>query len=100
MRMLKRISLAILIVLIVIVMATFTANNTGMIDIDLAFAEVTTSIPLAFTVAFAAGWLFGILCMGFFALKLINERRLLRRSLRMSESEVSSLRNLPLSDAD
>ena len=98
--MLKRIGLAIVIILIVVVMATFTANNTGMIDIDLAFARVTTSIPLAFTVAFAVGWLFGILCMGFFALKLINERRLLRRSLRMSQSEVSSLRNLPLSDAD
>ena len=46
--MLKRIGLAILIVLIVIMMATFTANNTGMIDIDLAFAEITTSIPLVF----------------------------------------------------
>ena len=98
--MLKRIGLAIVIILIVVVMATFTANNTGMIDIDLAFARVTTSIPLAFTVAFAVGWLFGILCMGFYALKLLNERRLLRRSLRMSESEVSSLRSLPLSDAD
>jgi uncharacterized membrane protein YciS (DUF1049 family) len=98
--MLKRIGLAILIVLIVIVMATFTANNTGTIDIDLAFAEVHTSIPLAFTVTFALGWLFGILCLGFFALKLINERRILRRSLRATESEVSSLRNLPLSDAD
>ncbi len=98
--MLKRIGLAIVIIMIVVVMATFTANNTGMIDIDLAFARVTTSIPLAFTVAFAVGWLFGILCMGFFALKLVNERRVLRRSLRISESEVSSLRSLPLSDAD
>lgn len=98
--MLKRIGLAILIVLIVIVMATFTANNTGMIDIDLAFAKVNTSIPLAFTVTFAVGWLFGILCIGFYALKLVNERRVLRRSLKITESEVSSLRSLPLSDAD
>ena len=98
--MLKRIGLAIVIIVIVIVMATFTANNTGMIDIDLAFAEVTTSIPLAFTVTFALGWLFGLLSLAFYVLKLANERRTLRRSLRMSESEVSSLRNLPLSDAD
>ena len=98
--MLKRIGLAILIVLIVIVMATFTANNTGMIDIDLAFARISTSIPLAFTVTFVLGWLFGVLSLGFYALKLINERRVLRRSLRMRESEVTSLRNLPLSDAD
>ena len=98
--MLKRIGLLILVVAIVVVMVTFTANNTGMVDIDLAFAKVTTSIPLAFTVTFALGWLFGILCLGFFALKLVNERRVLRRSWRMTESEVSSLRNLPLSDAD
>ena len=98
--MLKRIGLLILVVAIVIIMATFTANNTGMVDIDLAFTKVTTSIPLAFTVTFALGWLFGILCLGFFALKLVNERRVLRRSLRVTESEVSSLRNLPLNDAD
>jgi putative membrane protein len=100
MLMLKRIGLAILIVLIVIVMATFTANNTGMIDLDLAFARISTSIPLAFTVTFVLGWLFGVLSLGFYALRLVNERRVLRRSLRMRESEVSSLRNLPLSDAD
>jgi len=98
--MLKRIGLAILIILIAVVMLAFTLGNTGMIDIDLMFTTVTTSIPLAFTVAFALGWLFGILCLGFFALKLVNERRIMRRSLRITESEVSSLRNLPLSDAD
>ncbi len=98
--MLKRIGLAILILAIVILMATFTANNRGMIEIDLAFTRITTSIPLAFTVTFALGWLFGILSIGFYVLKLLNERRVLRRSLRMRESEVSSLRNLPLSDAD
>jgi uncharacterized membrane protein YciS (DUF1049 family) len=98
--MLKRIGLVILIVLIAIIMLAFTMGNTGMIDIDLMFTRFNTSIPLAFTVAFALGWLFGILCMGFFALKLINERRLLRRSLKLTENEVSSLRSLPLSDAD
>ncbi len=98
--MLKRIGLAILIILIVVVMATFTANNTGVLDIDLAFTKVTTSVPLAFTVTFAVGWLFGVLCIGFYVLKLVNERRVLRRSLKTTESEVSSLRSLPISDAD
>ena len=98
--MLKRIGLAILILLIVILMVTFTANNRDTIDIDLAFRQFSTPIPLAFTIAFALGWLFGVLSIGFYVLKLLNERRALRRSLRMSESEVTSLRNLPLSDAD
>ena len=51
--MLKRIGLAILIVLIVIMMATFTANNTGMIDIDLAFAQLGALYLAANTVASA-----------------------------------------------
>jgi len=98
--MLKRVGLLILIIAIAILMATFTAINTGTVDIDLAFAKFTRPLPLVLTVAFALGWLFGILCMGFFALKLINERRVLRRALRLSESEVTSLRGLPLNDAD
>ena len=98
--MLKRIGLLVLIVVIAIAMATFTAINTGSVDIDLAFAKYTQPLPLVLTVAFAVGWLFGILCMGFYALKLVNERRVLRRSLRLSESEVTSLRGLPLNDAD
>jgi len=98
--MLKRIGLLILVLVIVIMMATFTAINTGNIDIDLGFAKFNEPLPLILTATFAFGWLFGILCMGYFVLKLINERRVLRRSLRMSESEVTSLRGLPLDDAD
>ena len=57
---------------------------------------------MAFTaIAFAVGWLFGVHLYGSFMLfEVANERRMLRRSLRMSENEVSSLRSLPLSDAD
>ena len=89
-----------LIVVIAVLMATFTAINTGTVDIDLAFTEFTQPLALILTVTFALGWLFGLLCMGLFVIKLINERRVLRRSLRLSESEVTSLRGLPLNDAD
>ena len=98
--MIKRVGLLILILVIAVLMATFTAINTGTVDIDLAFARFTKPLPLVLTVTFAFGWLFGILCMGFFAIKLVNERRVLRRSLRLSESEVTTLRGLPLNDAD
>jgi putative membrane protein len=51
-------------------------------------------------VVFVFGWAFGLLCTSMFIIRLINERRQLRRKLRQSEAEVSSLRNLPLVDAD
>ena len=98
--MLRRAALLVLILLIAIVVFTFVAKNTGFVTIDLAFASVTQSIAIVITVTFVLGALFGILCIGSYVLRLLNERRTLRRSLRNSESEVTSLRNLPLSDAD
>ncbi len=98
--MLKRIAVIVLVVIIFAAMLVFTYHNKGTVDIDLILTTVTTSVPVAFTIAFAIGWLFGIVCMGAWALRLINDRRNLRRSLRVSESEVTSLRNLPLNDAD
>ncbi len=98
--MLKRIAVIVLVVIIFTVMLVFTYLNKGTVEVNLVLATVTTSVPVAFTIAFAIGWLFGILCMGVWALRLINDRRNLRRSLKVSESEVTSLRNLPLNDAD
>ncbi len=98
--MLKRAGLVILILVLFVTMFTFTALNTGEIALDLAFFEGTYPISVVLAVTFVIGVLFGMLCMTAFVFRLINERRTLRRSLRMTESEVSSLRNLPLSDAD
>lgn len=98
--MLKKTGVILLILVILVVMLVFTRLNPGVIEIDLAFGIVESSIPLAFTVAFAAGWLFGLLCLVVFVMRLVNERRRLRKALRNTESEISSLRNLPLSDAD
>ncbi len=98
--MLKRIAVIVLVVIIFTAMLVFTYLNKGTVDVNLVLATVTTSVPVAFTIAFAIGWLFGILCMGVWALRLINDRLNLRRSLKVSESEVTSLRNLPLNDAD
>ena len=98
--MIKKIGVALLLLTILTVTLVFTRLNPGTIRVDLAVTAVETSIPLAFTVAFIIGWLFGILCAAVFMIRLMNERRQLRKSLRLSESEVSSLRNLPISDAD
>jgi len=98
--MLKRTGLIILIIILFVAMFTFTALNTGEIALDLAFMEGTYPISVVLAVTFVIGVVFGMLCMTAFVFRLINERRALRRSLRMTESEVSSLRSLPLSDAD
>jgi lipopolysaccharide assembly protein A len=98
--MLKRIGIGILVLLIFLLMLWFTNSNPGVVTLDLAFGLVQPSIPLAFSVTFVIGWAFGLLCTSMFIFRLYNERRRLRRALRNSESEISSLRNLPLADAD
>jgi len=98
--MLKRAGLIVLIIILFAAMFTFTALNTGQVSLDLGFFERSYPISVALAVTFVFGILFGMLCMAAFVFRLITERRALRRSLRVSESEVSSLRNLPLSDAD
>lgn len=98
--MLKKAGLFLLLILIFGVMVVFSYLNTGDVEVNLAFVSVTTSISIAFTLTLVVGWLLGVVSMGFYALRLVNERRTLRRALRVSESEVSSLRSLPLSDAD
>ena len=98
--MLKKTGLIVLLLLIFSVMIVFSYLNTGQVEINLAFLSLTTSISIAFTVTLAIGWLLGVMSMGLYALRIANERRSLRRALRISETEVSSLRNLPLSDAD
>ena len=98
--MLRRAGLVVLVIVLFALMFTFTALNSGEVQLDLGFILDTYPVSMAFTAAFVLGILFGMLCMTVFVFRLINERRMLRRSLRMTESEVSSLRNLPLSDAD
>jgi putative membrane protein len=98
--MLKRIGPILLVLIIFVVTLTIAALNSGTVDLDLAFFAGSYSVTLVLVVTFISGLIFGMLCMTAFVFRLINERRTLRRALRMSESEVSSLRSLPLSDAD
>jgi uncharacterized membrane protein YciS (DUF1049 family) len=98
--MLKKIGVGILVILVFAMMLVVTSSNPGFVDLDLFFLTARPSIPLAFSVTFVIGWAFGLLCTVVFIFRLVNERRQLRRKLRHSESEVTSLRNLPLTDAD
>ena len=98
--MIKKAVLILVLIAIAAVVIVFSHLNTSLVEIDLAFANISTSTSIAFIVTLLIGWSLGVVSMSLFTLRLVNERRVLRRSLRISESEVSSLRNLPLSDAD
>ena len=98
--MLKKIGVTCLVVLVFTVMLVFSSSNPGFVDIDLFYLTVRPSISLAFSITFVIGWAFGLLCTTVFIIRLIHERRQLRRKLRYTESELTNLRSLPLADAD
>jgi putative membrane protein len=98
--MLKRIGVIALVLVVFVLMTWLTSINPGMVEIDLAFGTIHPSVSLALAVTFVLGWAFGLLCTAYYIFKLMNERRRLRSALRDSQSEVSSLRNLPIADAD
>lgn len=98
--MLKRIGLVLLVVGVFVLMIWFTSLNRGTLPIDLAFTTVEPTVPLALSVCIVLGWVFGVLCAGTYILRLIADRRSLRHELRNAQSEVKSLRNLPMTDAD
>lgn len=77
-RWLKRGIYILLLAGIVSLAGILALLNQGTVELDLAFAEVSLSKPLAFTVAFGLGWLFGLLCAGGAMLK----RRAVKRKSR------------------
>lgn len=97
----RKIGLFVSLLLLALVAAVFAWNNPGTIDVDIAFTRFDdVAVPIAFAFAFAVGWLAGLVSVGAAVLRLADERRRLRRKLRLTEAEVSSLRNLPLQDPE
>lgn len=98
--MLGRILLPIVLIIVLVFALAFAALNPGVVDINLGVFETTVQKSLALTLAFAAGWLFGLLCLSAVLLNMLLERRRLRRALRLAEAEVNTLRSLPATHAD
>lgn len=89
--------LAVLLLFLVVII--FSWQNPGDIEVDLAFAVFTISKALAFAIAIGIGWLWGVLSILVYVVKLLNERRRLRKQVRLAEAELNNLRNLPMHDA-
>ena len=75
-------------------------NNSELITIDLEIVSFTYSASIIFAVILFAGWLFGILCCSFYILKLLNERRLLRSTIKSKEKTISDSKHKTIKDAN
>lgn len=98
--MIKKIVLVILVISIFITTLWFNNNNSELITIDLEIVSFTYSASIIFAVILFAGWLFGILCCSFYILKLLNERRLLRSTIKSKEKTISDSKHKTIKDAN
>lgn len=98
--MLRRYILPLLLFAVLVMAVLFAALNPGVIDVDLGLFETRMQKSLALTLAFAAGWVFGILCLAVVMVRMVLERRKLRKALRLAEAEVHTLRSMPAAHAD
>lgn len=98
--MIRRIVTALLVIAALVLAFTFASFNTEPIEVNLLFGvyELPKSLVIIGAVIFGA--VIGLLGALVFAVRGARERRRLRKSLRSAEAEVSSLRSLPLNDAD
>ena len=97
----RKIGLLLSLLVIVFLAAVFVYSNPDTIAVDVGFVRLEeVSMSVAFAVCFAVGWLFGLFSAGIAVMRVISERRQLRRNLRLAEAEVTSLRSLPLHDAN
>lgn len=98
--MIRSLLVTVLVLIFIGLAAIFAALNPGRVSLDFAFLATEIEISLAIIGAVAVGWIFGITCALFGLLRLIAQRRSLRRALRLAEQEVQALRSLPVLDAD
>jgi len=90
-----------LLFFVVLLSFFFSVSNPGLMTLDIGFALLEDiPISIAFLVCLTFGWFFGLICVGLMLLQMASDRRRLRRKLRLAETEISSLRSLPLQDAN
>ena len=88
----------LLLIVFAVIAATFASVNQGPIGLDLIFVKVEVEKSQAFVLTLVVGWILGALSATLLVLKLMGDRRKLRKQARLAEAEADNLRSLPLRD--
>ena len=98
--MVRRVLTLIVVVIAVVFAAVFATLNTEIIQVDLLFARYELAQSFVIIGALIIGVILGLAIASLFLLRVTSERRKLRRALSTAETEITSLRSLPLQNAD
>lgn len=98
---LRRIAFVLLLVCFMLAAAIFAYSNPQPIAVDIGLTRFEqVSMAAAFGAVFVLGWVLGVVSTGIALWRSAGEKRRLRRDLRYAETELSSLRQAPASDAN
>ena len=101
MAIIRRFILYITLIVLLLLAAAFAYNNSDIVSIDLGIIQFKDiPISIAFILIFSVGWIFGLLTVGIALIRVVSDRRKLRRNLRAVELEMNNIRRRPLKDAD
>ncbi|MFK8016822.1 MAG: hypothetical protein AB8G17_15445 [Gammaproteobacteria bacterium] len=97
--MVRSLLIVLALVMMLLVVVVFALGNPGTMELDLAFGKYEVDKAKAFGAAVLGGWVWGVLSVSAYVLKLMSERRSLRKKIRMADAELNNLRALPMQDA-
>jgi lipopolysaccharide assembly protein A len=86
----------LLVLVIVLLGASFAWLNPESVHIDLWVGSVEIRLPYALFFALLFGWLVGILSTAGIIIRLMRKNRRLKRSVSLAETEINNLRNIPI----
>jgi uncharacterized integral membrane protein len=86
----RRVALALVFGLLVLLAMLFTALNQQRFNVDVAFLSFEVSSGLALLIAFSAGLLLGAIARARWVAELLAERGRLRRALRLAETRLGA----------
>ncbi len=86
-------------IVVVLASAMFANKNPGTIELDLIVRKFEVVTALAFTLTLILGWFLGIATASLYLLKSANEKRKLKKNIKLAEVELKNLRSLPMQDA-
>jgi protein-S-isoprenylcysteine O-methyltransferase Ste14 len=87
--MARRLAFAAVLISLIVLMGVFAYSNPQPIDIDVGlmrFEQVPMAV--AFAIALALGWLFGVLSAGLALWRSAAEKRRLKQDLKYAEAEL------------
>lgn len=89
----------VLVLLVVIIGASFAWLNFEPVTIVLWVRSYEVELPYALFVALVLGWLLGVVSTVGIIVSQLRELRRLKRSVKLAETEINNLRSIPIRNA-